>query len=130
MNKRRTQKISTEMQKQISKIIREDINDPRLTVKNIVSVTEVDVTNDLSYADIYVSVLGNEDNRKEVMEALNQAKGFIKNLIGERMRLRSMPEFRFKEDISIEHGIYMDKLIEETIEKDHENHKKFGDFND
>lgn len=122
MKKRRTQKISTEMQKQISKIIREDINDPRLTTNNMVSVTEVQVTNDLSFADIYISVLGDNASRKEVSDALNQAKGYIKNLIGERMRIRSMPEFRFKEDKSIEHGIYMDKLIQETIEHDIENH--------
>ena len=84
----------------------------------MVSVTAVEVTNDLSYADVYVSVLGDNKKKDDVMEALNQAKGYIKILIGERMRVRSMPEFRFKFDNSIEHGAYMDKLIAETIAKD------------
>ncbi|MDO4661960.1 MAG: 30S ribosome-binding factor RbfA [Tissierellia bacterium] len=121
MDKRRTKKISTEMQKQISKILQNDINDPRLT-DNMVSVTDTEVTNDLAFADIYISVLGDKKVKDEVFEALNQANGYIKNLIGERMRLRSMPEFRFKLDTSIEHGIYIDQLIKETIEKDERSH--------
>lgn len=84
----------------------------------MVSITDVEVTNDLSYADVYVSVLGDSKNKEDAMLALNQAKGYIKILIGERMRLRSMPEFRFKFDDSIERGAYMNKLIEETIAKD------------
>lgn len=123
MDKRRSLKISSQMQKELSKILQEDVNDPRLTDDFIVSITDVEVTNDLSYADIYVSVLGDESKKESVIEALEQAKGFMKMLIGERMRLRSMPEFRFKYDNSIEHGAYMDKLIAETIAKDEENAK-------
>lgn len=122
MDKRRTARISAEMQKEISKIVMDDLNDPRLKDDVLVSITEVDVTNDLSYADIYVSVLGNGEKKEDVFQALEQAKGYMKILIGERMRLRSMPEFRFKEDRSIENGIYMDKLIRETIEKDKKIH--------
>jgi ribosome-binding factor A len=122
MDKRRTARISAEMQKEISKIVMDDLNDPRLKDDVLVSITEVDVTNDLSYADIYVSVLGNAEKKEDVFQALEQAKGYMKILIGERMRLRSMPEFRFKEDRSIENGIYMDKLIKETIEKDKKIH--------
>ncbi|WP_296115002.1 30S ribosome-binding factor RbfA [uncultured Anaerococcus sp.] len=118
MNKKRTARISSEVKKEVSKIIRDDLNDPRLSTEAMVSVTDVEVTNDLSYADVYISVLGDDKNKEDVMEALDQATGYIKVLIGERMRLRSMPEFRFKFDNSIEHGAYMDKLIEETIAKD------------
>ena len=118
MNKKRTARISSEVKREISKIIMDDLNDPRLSTEAMVSVTDVEVTNDLSYADVYISVLGDNNTKDEVMEALNQAKGYIKILIGERMRLRSMPEFRFKFDNSIEYGAYMDKLIAETIAKD------------
>ena len=118
MNKKRTARISSEVKREISKIIMDDLNDPRLSTEAMVSVTDVEVTNDLSYADIYISVLGDNKIKDGVMQALNQAKGYIKILIGERMRLRSMPEFRFKFDNSIEHGAYMDKLIAETIAKD------------
>ena len=126
MDKRRTLKISSQMQKELSKILAEDINDPRLS-DVIFSITEVEVTNDLSYADIFVSVLGDENKKESVIEALDQAKGYMKKLIGERMRLRSMPEFRFKYDNSIEHGVYMDKLIAETIKRDEKNAKNRED---
>lgn len=122
MDKRRTARISAQVQKELSKILRDDLSDPRLKDSALVSVTEVEVTNDLSYADCYISVMGTDKEKEDVFEALNQAKGYIKVLIGERMRLRLMPEIRFKEDNSIEKGAYMDKLIKETIEKDNKNH--------
>ena len=118
MKKIRTERIGAEIQKELSKIIRDDLNDPRLSDTAAVSVIEVRVTNDLSFADCYISVLGDSNKKEDVLDALNQAKGYVKVLIGDRMRLRSMPEFRFKLDESIEYGAYMDKLIKETIEKD------------
>lgn len=122
MKKIRTERIGAEVQKELSKIIRDDLNDPRLADTAAVSVIEVRVTNDLSFADCYISVLGDTSKKEDVIDALNQAKGYIKVLIGDRMRLRSMPEFRFKLDESIEYGAYMDKLIKETIEKDERSH--------
>lgn len=124
MKKIRTERIGAEVQKELSKIIRDDLNDPRLADTAAVSVIEVRVTNDLSFADCYISVLGDTSKKEDVIDALNQAKGYIKVLIGDRMRLRSMPEFRFKLDESIEYGAYMDKLIKETIEKDERSHNK------
>ena len=118
MKKIRTERIGAEIQKELSKIIRDDLNDPRLSDTAAVSVVEVRVTNDLSFADCYISVLGDNGKKTDVIDALNQAKGYVKVLIGDRMRLRSMPEFRFKLDESIEYGAYMDKLIKETIAKD------------
>ena len=118
MKKIRTERIGAEIQKELSKIIRDDLNDPRLSDTAAVSVVEVRVTNDLSFADCYISVLGDNGKKADVIDALNQAKGYVKVLIGDRMRLRSMPEFRFKLDESIEYGAYMDKLIKETIAKD------------
>ncbi|WP_297281396.1 30S ribosome-binding factor RbfA [uncultured Anaerococcus sp.] len=127
MKKIRTERIGAEIQKELSKIIRDDLNDPRLSDTAAVSVIEVRVTNDLSFADCYISVLGDSAKKEGVLEALNQAKGYIKILIGDRMRLRSMPEFRFKLDESIEYGAYMDKLIKETIEKDERSRQKDED---
>ena len=124
MKKIRTERIGAEIQKELSKIIRDDLNDPRLSDTATVSVIEVRVTNDLSYADCYISVLGDNEKKEDVLDALNQAKGYIKLLIGDRMRLRSMPEFRFKLDESIEYGAYMEKLIKETIAKDERAHKE------
>jgi len=124
MKKIRTERIGAEIQKELSKIIRDDLNDPRLSDTARVSVIEVRVTNDLSFADCYISVLGDTNKKDDVLDALNQAKGYIKMLIGDRMRLRSMPEFRFKLDESIEYGAYMEKLIKETIAKDERAHQE------
>ncbi|WP_262122415.1 30S ribosome-binding factor RbfA [Anaerococcus sp. Marseille-Q5996] len=124
MKKIRTERIGAEIQKELSKIIRDDLNDPRLSDTARVSVIEVKVTNDLSFADCYISVLGDTSKKDDVLDALNQAKGYIKVLIGDRMRLRSMPEFRFKLDESIEYGAYMEKLIKETIAKDERAHQE------
>lgn len=124
MKKIRTERIGAEIQKELSKIIRDDLNDPRLSDTATVSVIEVKVTNDLSFADCYISVLGDNEKKEDVLDALNQAKGYIKMLIGDRMRLRSMPEFRFKLDESIEYGAYMEKLIKETIAKDERTHEE------
>ena len=71
MNKKRTARISSEVKREISKIIMDDLNDPRLSTEAMVSVTDVEVTNDLSYADVYISVLGDNNTKDEVMEALN-----------------------------------------------------------
>ena len=128
MKKIRTERIGAEIQKELSKIIRDDLNDPRLSDTATVSVIEVRVTNDLSFADCYISVLGDNAKKDDVLDALNQAKGYIKMLIGDRMRLRSMPEFRFKLDESIEYGAYMEKLIKETIAKDERAHEDNDHF--
>ena len=128
MKKIRTERIGAEIQKELSKIIRDDLNDPRLSGAATVSVIEVRVTNDLSFADCYISVLGDNAKKDDVLDALNQAKGYIKMLIGDRMRLRSMPEFRFKLDESIEYGAYMEKLIKETIAKDERAHEDNDNF--
>ena len=88
MNKRRTERISSEVKKELSKILRDDLSDPRLSNEAMVSITDVEVTNDLSFADCYISVLGDEQKKEDVLDALDQAKGYIKILIGERMRLR------------------------------------------
>ena len=128
MKKIRTERIGAEIQKELSKIIRDDLKDPRLSDTATVSVIEVRVTNDLSFADCYISVLGDNAKKDDVLDALNQAKGYIKMLIGDRMRLRSMPEFRFKLDESIEYGAYMEKLIKETIAKDERAHEDNDNF--
>lgn len=109
----RTDRISEEIKKELSDLIRNQIKDPRLP--EFVSITLVRVTKDLRYAKVYVSVLGDEEKKKGAIEALTSAAGFIRHEIGQRINLRYTPELHFKLDDSIEHGMYVTKLIEETI---------------
>jgi len=114
--KDRTNRIAEEMKKEISNIIQNDIKDPRLP--KLVSIMAVDVTRDLRYAKVFVSILGSEDEKKEALKGLKSAAGFIRREVGHRMQIRYSPELLFEIDSSIERGVYMSKLINDTLEKD------------
>ena len=106
----RLSRISEEIKREISDIIQKELKDPRLP--GFVSVLSVETTRDLRYAKVYISVLGNEDDKKNALEGLKNAAGFIRREIGQRIRLRYVPELIFKIDNSIERGIYINKLID------------------
>ncbi|MBU5669071.1 30S ribosome-binding factor RbfA [Peptoniphilus sp. MSJ-1] len=112
MNNKRINRISEEVKKAISNILQNGIKDPR--VPDLTSISHVDVTNDLSFAKVYVSVLGNDHDREEAVEGLNSAKGFIKKELAKQVKLRAMPELIFIKDDSIERALEMNKLIEEV----------------
>lgn len=109
----RTNRIAEEMKKEISNIIQNELKDPRLP--SMVSITHINVTRDLRYAKIYVSVLGDEEQKSGAITALKSAAGFIRREIGQRIKLRYTPELIFELDNSIEHGVYMNKLINEVV---------------
>lgn len=112
MNKKRIQQISEEVRRSLSDIVQMKLKDPR--IPDIISISHVDVTNDLSFAKVYVSTLGSDKQREEAVEGLNSAKGFLKKELGRSVKLRAMPELIFVEDDSIERGIKMAKLINEV----------------
>ncbi|HHV27276.1 30S ribosome-binding factor RbfA [Anaerosalibacter bizertensis] len=116
MNNKRINRISEEVKKAISYIISNDLKDPRISP--MTSVTHVEVTRDLRYAKVYISVLGKEKEKKDTIKGLESAKGFIRKEIGNKIDLRYVPEPVFQLDESIEHGIYMSKLIDKVNEKD------------
>ena len=106
-------RISEEFKKEISLIIQNELKDPRLT--EMVSVTSVNVTRDLRYAKVFFSVLGEEEQKKKVLNVLKNAAGFLRREMGKRIELRYNPEILFEIDNSIERGIYMTHLIDKTI---------------
>jgi ribosome-binding factor A len=109
----RTYRISEEMKKEISSIIQNELRDPRLP--KMISVMSANVTKDLKYAKVFISVLGSDEEKKHAMDALKSAAGFIRREIGHRMQLRNTPEMLFELDNSIERGVYITKLINETM---------------
>ena len=112
MNSKRINRISEEVKRTISDIVQNELKDPR--IPSITSISHVEVTNDLSYANVYVSVLGNDFDRDEAIEGLNSAKGFIKKELSKKIKLRAMPELIFIKDESIEKALELDKLIDEV----------------
>ncbi|UWG98533.1 30S ribosome-binding factor RbfA [Dehalobacter sp. DCM] len=114
MSKHRAFRLAESIKAEVSKIIREDIKDPRL---GFVTVTDVDVADDLRHAKIYVSVMGKEDEVTSSLEVLNKAAGYIRSELGRTISLRYFPEITFKYDQSIENGAHISKLLREVNAK-------------
>ena len=108
--------INSEVMKTVSEIIRGEVKDPR--VAPMTSVTDAEVTMDLKYATIYVSVLGDDEQSKKTLLGLKSSSGFIRKELARRLNLRNTPELRFVLDESLAYGMKMDKLIDEVIKKD------------
>lgn len=114
-NSNRMIRINDEIQKELSQIIRSDLKDPRVGV--ITSVLKVDTTNDLKYCKAYVSIMGDDEKKQEVMGVLKGAAGYIRSLIANRINLRITPEFTFILDDSLDYSFKIDRLIRD-INKD------------
>ena len=119
-NRNRMTRINDEVQRELATILRGELKDPRLSA--MVSVLRVEVTQDLKYCKVFVSVLGDEKEKAEVMQGLKAANGYIRHLLAERVNLRLTPELIFKLDESTEYAIKINKMLndlhlEDTEEK-------------
>ena len=115
MSYTRIDRISEEVRREVDAIIREELGDPR--IGGTFSVTRAEVTCDLRYAKIYVSVL-EDDKRDELLAALNSAKGFIRRALGKRMIIRYTPELIFVSDKNIEYGVHIAKVLADTAKSE------------
>ena len=110
MSSRRAKRVGELMKKEISDLIQRGIKDPRV---GFVTVTEVEVTDDLSYARIFISVYGEDKEKSETLESLRRASGFIRSQLSKRIRLHHFPELKFLWDNSFEQGEKITRLLEE-----------------
>ena len=106
----RTRRIAEEIRKIVSTMLINGIKDPR--INSLVSVTDVEVTSDLSYAYIYVSILGGDE--ESTLDGLKSACGYIRREVGKNIKIRHTPEIIFKIDDSLLKGMYMDELIKKV----------------
>lgn len=106
----RTRRIAEEIRKIVSTMLINGIKDPR--INSLVSVTDVEVTSDLSYAYIYVSILGGDE--ESTLDGLKSACGYIRREVGKNIKIRHTPEIIFKIDYSLLKGMYMDELIKKV----------------
>lgn len=104
----RIDKINEEVRREVANVIRE-LKDSRIPI--MTSVVAVNVTNDLRYAKVYVSIMGDSQTQKKAMDGLKSAAGFVRREMGKRVDLRYTPEFIFELDHSIEHGAKIDALL-------------------
>ncbi len=105
----RSKKVQGQLRKEISMILQEDLKDPRI---GFVTVTRIDLTGDLRHARVYFSVLGDEKSQQSTVDGIQSAAGYIRKLIGERLKLRYTPELTFKIDKSIEYSMNLEKTFE------------------
>lgn len=110
MSSHREERINEEMKRELTSVIR-NLKDPRIS-SGMVSVLKADVTKDLKFCKVYISVLGDEEAKKGVAKGLESAKGFIKKEISARLNLRITPEPIFTIDNSIEEGDRILKIME------------------
>jgi len=106
----RTRRIAEEIRKIVSTMLINGIKDPR--INSLVSVTDVEVTSDLSYAYIYVSILGGDE--ESTLDGLKSACRYIRREVGKNIKIRHTPEIIFKIDDSLLKGMYMDELIKKV----------------
>jgi ribosome-binding factor A len=104
----RATRVGEQMKKELGEIIGRKIKDPRI---GFVTVTDVEVTGDLQQAKVFISVLGDEEQRQNTLKGLAKAKGFIRSEIGQRIRLRKTPEITFEFDESVDYGNRIESLL-------------------
>ncbi len=104
----RLERIKQEVKREMSSIVRE-LKDPRISP--MTSIVAADVSRDLKYAKIYVSVMGTDEEKRATMDALKRATGFIKREIGSRLDLRCVPQPTFVLDSTIDYGMHINELI-------------------
>ncbi|MGR6836111.1 30S ribosome-binding factor RbfA [Syntrophomonas erecta] len=117
MSKRRQERMSVEIRRVLSRIIQEEIKDPRIDFTTV-SVTRVEVANDISHARINISVLGDEAKQQETMQALQKARGYIRSVLAGEIQVKHAPDLEFRLDRSIEHGVRIASLLEGLKEGD------------
>ena len=113
----RVDRLSQHMKKEMAVILQREIKDPRL--HSMITVSDVEVSRDLSHAKVFVTFLGLADDKvEENLKILNDAAGFVRSLIGKRIQTRIVPHIRFAFDESLNEGIRMANLVSSARAED------------
>lgn len=116
--KQRASRVAEELKKIISQILLEDLTDPRL---GFITIIHIEVTDDLRYARVYYSVLGEEEKKESSAEALQDHLGFIRHLVAQRIHMKFALEIKFEVDKSIDQSFRIDSVIKKIKESDEKN---------
>ena len=109
MAKIRVERLNSLLKEVISEVVMRDVKDPRMS--QFVTITEVDITSDLHHAKVYISVIGDADLKKQTLEALQSAAGFVAVQASKKVTMRYFPNLTFKLDESIEKHIRIETLL-------------------
>lgn len=116
-NSKKLERIEAQIRKEVSQILQNEVKNPQY---GFVTVTDVEVTNDYSFANIYVSFLNTKDIKAiDRLDEINRVKGFVRTQLSRRLTIRKTPELIFKLDDSIDQGNRIDEIIAK-INREHE----------
>lgn len=115
MAKQRTDRLNSLLKEVISDVIRKDVRNPH--VNELITVTRVDITKDLHYAKVFISVIGNETAKAETLKALQTAAGFIAVIASKKVVMRYFPELTFKLDDSVDKHMRIEKILGEISDE-------------
>lgn len=107
----RVSRVGEQIKKELGEILQRELKDPRI---GFVTVTGVEMTGDLSIANVYVSIFGKDEEKQASLAGLEKAKGFIRSEIGKRIKMRHTPEINFHLDVSLEHSEHISRLLHEV----------------
>ena len=106
----RIERISAEIQRVLSDILRNELHDPR--VKTLCSIVKVELTNDMQHCKVFVTVYGTPEEQKQTFTAIESAKGFIRHQLATKIDLRKIPELHFVADDTIAYSVHIGQLID------------------
>ena len=115
----RARRVGEQIRRDLAELIRDELRDPRLA---LISMTAVEVSRDLAYARIYVTLMGNPAERAERMAELNRAAPLLRRELGRRMRIRTVPKLEFRYDEVVERGAQLSALIDAAVAADADRH--------
>ena len=115
----RTRRVGEQIRRELAELIRAELRDPRLA---LISMTSVEVSRDLAYARIYVTLMGDPAERNERVAELNRVASLLRRELGRRMRLRVIPKLEFRYDEIVEQGARLSALIDAAVASDANRH--------
>jgi ribosome-binding factor A len=121
----RSERVAGQIRRELAKVIQQDLKDPEV---GFISLSDVEVTRDLAHAKVFITVF-ETDKAASTMAALKRAAGYLRNRLGQEMRIRSVPLLHFHHDSSVETGQRMDGIIEAAVASDREHSEDDGDDN-
>ncbi|WP_420422277.1 30S ribosome-binding factor RbfA [Simkania sp.] len=112
---KRTDRLNSLLKEVLSEVIRQDVKNPN--VSELITITEVDITKDLHHAKVYISVIGDEKERKETIDALQSAAGFISTIASKKVVMRYFPSLKFILDTTVDKQMKIDSILKEIEEE-------------
>lgn len=109
---RRTDRVNEQLRQEISILIREEVRDPRV---GLATITDVEASVELDHARVYVTALGDDDEKEGVVEGLRSAAPFIRSQLGKRLHMRRIPELHFLLDRKLENAMRIESLLREAL---------------